>query len=183
MEALTNTSASEFQIKTMANDNNERETNTTTTLNGDHIRYDSPPTVNMGHLQSPKKKLLIRSQSHTEIPSPIPNNNNNNNNSQSHKSNNDTQNGFDDENSTDDSMNNHFTRVTELAHPSDSNNNNNQQFKPTIDNGNEQQLNFQFRPDQNGILLQTIKQQPVIPNINTNKRTFQQANTGKKKHQ
>jgi hypothetical protein len=135
----------------------------------------------MGHLVSPKKKLLIRSQSHTEPTSPI---SNHNNLSQSHKTNNDTQNSLDDENSMDDSMNNHFTRMTDLAHPSDANinNNNHQQFKSIIDNGNEQHLNLQLRPDQNGIPHPVIKQQPIISTNNNNKRTFQQANNGKSKH-
>jgi hypothetical protein len=132
----------------------------------------------------PKKKFLIRSQSHTEQTSPIQNNNNNNNNnniSQSQKNNNDdsilnTQNGLDDENSMDDSINNHFTRAQDL--PSTIHHHNNQQFKSTIDNRNEQHLNLQLRTDQNNISHSIIKQQqqPIVIN---NKRTFQQTNIGK----
>jgi hypothetical protein len=141
----------------------------------------------------PKKKFLARSQSHTEPTSPIQNNNNNNNNniSQSQKMNNDnsilnTQNGLDDDNSMDDSVNNHFTRVSDLlsiSHTNETNFNNNQQFKSTIDNGNEQHLNIQIRTDQNGIPHSMIKQQQqqilINNNNNNNKRTFQQANIGK----
>jgi len=131
----------------------------------------------------PKKKFLARSQSHTEPTSPIQNN------TQSQKMNNDnsilnTQNGLDDDNSMDDSVNNHFARVSDLlsiSHTNETNFNNNQQFKSTIDNGNEQHLNIQIRTDQNGIPHSMIKQQQqiLINNNNNNKRTFQQANIGK----
>jgi hypothetical protein len=188
LEALTNTNPLQFQLKTLINDNNERETNTTITLNGDNIRYSSPPTVMGVTVSPPKKKFLARSQSHTEPTSPIQNNNNNNNLSQSQKMNNDnnilnTQNGLDDDNSMDDSVNNHFTRVPDLLSISNSNEtnfNNNQQFKPTINNGNEQHLNLQIRTDQNGITHSMTKreQQQILIN-NNNKRTFQQANIGK----
>lgn len=163
---MTNINPLQFQTK----DINEREI---TTLNSDNIRYDSPPTI--GVSVSPKKKFLIRSQSHTEPTSPIQNNNPNNNLSQSHKSNSDssilnTQNSLDDENSMDDSVNNHFTRIPDIptiAHPSDTHQ---QQYK-----SNDQQLNIQLRADQNGIPHPMIKQQPiVINNMNPNKRTFQQ---------
>jgi hypothetical protein len=168
-------------VKTLINDNNEREINTTSILNGDNIRYGSPPTGNTGVIVSPpKKKFLIRSQSHTEPTSPIPNNNNF---SQSQKMNNDnsilnTQNGLDDENSMDDSVNNQFASIT---HTNETNFNNNQQFKSTINNGNEQHINLQLRTDQNSIPQRIIKQQPIVMNNNNNnnKRTFQQPNLGK----
>lgn len=57
--------------KNLAKDNNEREpTTTTVTLISDNHRLDSSPTQAMGVIVSPKKKLLIRSQSHTEPTSP-----------------------------------------------------------------------------------------------------------------
>ncbi|CAF1315439.1 unnamed protein product [Adineta steineri] len=188
LEALTNTNPFQYPIKALINGNNERET-TTAIINSDNIRYDSPPTVNMGVIVSPKKKLLIRSQSHTEPTSPVHNNNNNNNHSQSQKNNNDnsisnTQNSLDDENSTDDSGNHSFTRLSDLStvtHPSDSNNiNNNPQFKSVINNGNEQSLNIQLRMDQNGVSHPLIKQQAqiIMNNVNHNKRPYQLTNTG-----
>lgn len=59
--------------RNLAKDNNERElttTTTTVTLISDNHRLDSSPTQAMGVIVSPKKKLLIRSQSHTEPTSP-----------------------------------------------------------------------------------------------------------------
>ncbi|CAF2971553.1 unnamed protein product [Rotaria sp. Silwood2] len=112
LEALTNTNPLQFQVKLLNNnDNHEREI--TATMNGDNIRYDSPPTLNMG-IVSPKKKFLIRSQSHTEPMSPIIINNNL---SQSQKPNNDNsilnlQNGLDDENSIDDPIGNNIPALT-----------------------------------------------------------------------
>jgi len=186
IEALTNTNPLQFQVKTLINDNYEREA---ATINSDNIRYDSSPTLTMGVIVSPKKKFLIRSQSHTEPTSPMQNNNNNNL-SQSQQSNNNgsilnTQNGHDDENSIDDPVDSQFTRLADLStvtHPSDTHfNNNNHQFKPKMENGNEQHLNTQSRVDQNGMSHSMIKQQPMIisNNINHNKRTFPQANIGK----
>ena len=136
----------------------------------------------MGVIVSPKKKFLIRSQSHTEPASPIPNNNL----SQSQKSNNDNsslniQNGLDEENSMDDSVDNHFTRLSDLSsitHHNDTNIHNNQQFKSTIDNGNEQHLSIQLKADPNGTFHPIIKQQTLVTN-NNNKRTFPQTNLGK----
>ena len=87
-------------------------------MNGDNIRYDSPPTINMGNIVSPKKKFLIRSQSHTEPTSPIQNNNNNSQSQKSDNSISNTQNGFDDENSMDDSMNNSFARIPDRRNTS-----------------------------------------------------------------
>jgi len=182
IEALTNTNPLQFQVKTLINDNYEREA---ATINSDNIRYDSSPTLTMGVIVSPKKKFLIRSQSHTEPTSPMQNNNNNNL-SQSQQSNNNgsisnTQNSLDDENSIDDPVDNQFTRLSDLStvtHPSDThfNNNNHQQFKPKMDNGNEQHINTQSRVDQNGMSHPMIKQQPMVinNNINHTKRTFQQ---------
>ena len=59
-------------VKNLAKENNEREppTTTTITLISDNHRLDSSPTQPMGVIVSPKKKLLIRSQSHTEPSSP-----------------------------------------------------------------------------------------------------------------
>ncbi|CAF1178968.1 unnamed protein product [Rotaria sordida] len=186
LEALTNVNPLQFQEKVLINDNHERDT-TTTTMNGDNIHYDSPPTISMG-IVSPKKKFLIRSQSHTEPMSPIQNNNNNNL-SQSQKSNNDnsilnTQSSLDDENSIDDPINNQFTRTTGLStitHPSDTNIDNNQQFKSIIDNGFEHHLNIQLKTEQNIIPHPIIKQQqPIVLNSinNSHKRTFQSTNIG-----
>lgn len=63
--------------KNLAKDNTEREaaaatitTTTTTSLLSENHRLDSSPTQAMGVNVSPKKKLLIRSQSHTEPSSP-----------------------------------------------------------------------------------------------------------------
>lgn len=176
---MTNVNPLTLQAKTLINETNERETST---MNGDNIRYDSPPTINMGNIVSPKKKFLIRSQSHTEPTSPLQNNNNNN--SQSQKSDNsilNTQNGFDDENSMDDSIHNGFTRIPDLhtgTHPSDTHVNNNHQFKPVIDNTND--LNIQLRLDPSNPSHSMNKQQTIIINsINQNKRPYSQANLGK----
>ncbi len=59
--------------KNLSKDNIERETTTTATLPSDNNRLDTSPTHSMGVIVSPKKKLLIRSQSHTEPTSPPPN--------------------------------------------------------------------------------------------------------------
>ena len=58
--------------KNLAKDNTEREAAATTTgtLFSENHRLDSSPTQTMGVNVSPKKKLLIRSQSHTEPSSP-----------------------------------------------------------------------------------------------------------------
>jgi hypothetical protein len=60
--------------KNLAKDNIEREPTTTTILSSENNRLDSSPTQAMGVIVSPKKKLLIRSQSHTEPTSPPPQN-------------------------------------------------------------------------------------------------------------
>jgi hypothetical protein len=154
LEALTNTNSLNFQDKPLINDHNDRET--TTIINGDNIRYDLSNKSVM--VSPPKKTFLIRSQSHTEPTSPIPNNL-----SQSQKANNNdhsilnTQNGLDDENSMDD----HFTRIPDLSSIIHSNETN---FKPMIDN-----QHLPLRTDQNGISNSIIKQQPIVV---TNKRTF-----------
>ncbi|CAF1152442.1 unnamed protein product [Adineta ricciae] len=177
LEALTNVNPLTLQAKTLTNETNEREAST---MNGDNIRYDSPPTINMGNIVSPKKKFLIRSQSHTEPTSPIQNNNNNSQSQKSDNSISNTQNGFDDENSMDDSMNNSFARIPDLhagTHHSDTHVNNNHQFKSTIDNAND--LNIQLRLDHNGLPHSLNKQQTIIMNsINQNKRPYPQANLG-----
>ncbi|CAF4174829.1 unnamed protein product [Rotaria sp. Silwood2] len=194
LEALTNTNPLQFQVKLLNNnDNHEREI--TATMNGDNIRYDSPPTLNMG-IVSPKKKFLIRSQSHTEPMSPIIINNNL---SQSQKPNNDNsilnlQNGLDDENSIEDPIGNHFTRVSDIptiAHSNNTNIDNNQQFKPIIDNRHEHHLNIQFKNEHNMMPHSVLKQQQqIVINSNNNnnnnnhnndnnpKRTFQSTNIG-----
>jgi hypothetical protein len=60
--------------KNLVKDNNERES----TITGENNRLDtSPPPQTMGVNVSPKKKLLIRSQSHTEPTSPHPPNDEN----------------------------------------------------------------------------------------------------------
>ncbi len=170
LEALTNTNP--FQVKTIINESNNERGGTTTTLNGDHIRYDSSPTMKGAAIVSPpKKNFLIRSQSHTEPASPLQNNPNL---SQSQKTISDnssisnTQNGFDDDDddSMDDSVNNHYTRASDLISVTNSNETNNQQFKSMIDNGNDQHLNSLLRIDPT-----MIKQQPQTIVIN-NKRTF-----------
>jgi hypothetical protein len=159
LEALTNTNP--FQIKTLMNENNER--GGPITLNGDQIRYDSSPTMKGPIVSPPKKNFLIRSQSHTEPTSPLQTNPNL---SQSQKTISDnssisnTQNGFDDDDSMDDT---NFTRTSELIPVSHSND---QSFKSTINNVNDQQLNSLLRIDQT-----IIKQQPQSIVIN-NKRTF-----------
>ena len=134
-------------MKDLINEINEREA----TLNGDNNRYDPSQITNKAQMVSPpKKNFLIRSQSHTEPTSPIQNNNQ----SQSQKTNHDnTQNGLDDENS----MDNQFTRVPDASSITHSND-----FKPTINNGHEQ----------NGISHTINKPIPVIANNNNNKRSF-----------
>jgi hypothetical protein len=155
----------ESYSKYSTKDNSERETTTTTTtLNTDNNHFDTSPTHNMGVIVSPKKKLLIRSQSHTEPTSPP------NNISQSHRNNFD-----DDTSSTDDdhasSINNHFQRVHDLpilTHPIDT--------KPQLNNHSEPSYTtIQLRTDQNGILPTVIKQQPMTF---SNKRTLQQTMIG-----
>jgi hypothetical protein len=53
--------------KYTSKENIERETNCNTS---ETARYDTSPTDNMGTIVSPKKRLIIRSQSHTESVSP-----------------------------------------------------------------------------------------------------------------
>jgi hypothetical protein len=140
--------------KNLAKDNNERET--TTILNSDINRLDTSPTHTMGVNVSPKKKLLIRSQSHTEPTSPT--SMSTNHFSQSQKLN------LDDDNSMDDD--NHFQRLQDLpilTHTIDSN--------PQLDDHLKSSYSLQVRTDQNGLHQTLIKQQPMIPN---NKRIFQQ---------
>jgi len=133
--------------KNLTRDNNERET-TTTTLTNDINRLDSSPNHQMGVIVSPKKKLLIRSQSHTEPTT-----------SSSPNQFSQTQN---DENPIDD---HHFQQLHDipiLPHPIDSNTQLDNNIKPTY--------SIQVRANQ-----PIIKQQPMIVN---NKRTFQQTIIG-----
>lgn len=175
-------------MKTSSNDNPERDIGTR--MNGDNMRYESSAIINVTNV-SPKKKLLIRSQSRTEPTSPIQSNNNNNM-SPSQKYNNDftvlnTQNALEDENSIDDPINTHYIRPSDLptfTHSNDINiDNNNQQFKAMIDNGHEQHLNIPLKTDQNITSHTSMKQQPItlnhINNNNMNKRPMQQANIGR----
>ena len=171
LEAITNTNA--FQVvKTLINEGNERELATITALNGDQIRYDPSQTSKGVSVSPPKKSFLIRSQSHTEPTSPLQNNSNL---SQSQKTNTDnsisnTQNGLEaDVESMNDSLNHHFTRSTDLISITHSNGVIDQQFKPTIDNRNDQHLNSLIRINQNGHPHPMIKQQTVVVN---NKRPF-----------
>ena len=137
------------------------------TLNGDQTRYDSPPPNKNAHVSPPKKSFLFRSQSHTEPTSPLMNNSTP---SQSQKTNLDnglihTQNGLEaDGEPMDDSIGNSFAHTHDVIE---------QQFKPTIDNGTDQQqqhINSLLRMDQNGHAHPIVKQQPVV--INNNKRPF-----------
>jgi hypothetical protein len=137
--------------KNLTKDNNERET--TTTFNSDNNHLDTPsPTHTMGVIVSPKKKLLIRSQSHTEPTSPT--SISTNQFSQSQKLN------LDDENSNDEHQFQRLHDLPILTHTMDSNTQ--IDTKPTF--------SIQLRTDPT-----IIKQQPMILN---NKRTFQQTTTG-----
>ena len=117
IEAITNTSASSFEMKTLMT---ERET----IVNGDNNRLDLfQNSTKTASVSPPKKSFLFRSQSHTEPTSPQPSSN------QSQKINENTTNTFDD----DAPMEQQFARVPELttiAHTHD--------FKAILDNGNEQ---------------------------------------------
>jgi hypothetical protein len=140
--------------KNLTKDNNERETTIS-----DNNRFDTSP---MGVIVSPKKKLLIRSQSHTEPTSPA--SISTNQFSQSQKFN------LDDENSMDDDNNNHCQRANDLpilTHTIDSNT----QFNNSV----EPSYTIQLRPNQNGVNPTMIKQQPIVFN---NKRTFSQTVIG-----
>jgi hypothetical protein len=136
------------------------------TLNGDQIRYDSSPTTKGAMISPPKKNFLIRSQSHTEPTSPMQNNPNL---SQSQKTISDnssisnTQNGFDEDDDDDSMDDSQFARAQDLISVSHTND---QQFKQSMNNGNDQQLNSLLKMDQT-----MIKQQPQSVVIN-NKRTF-----------
>jgi hypothetical protein len=57
--------------KNLGKDNNERES---TAAASENNHLDTSPPQAMGVIVSPKKKFLIRSQSHTEPTSPHPNN-------------------------------------------------------------------------------------------------------------
>jgi hypothetical protein len=145
-------------------DNNEREIAAVTTILSDNNRFETLPGHNMGVIVSPKKKLLIRSQSHTEPTSPI----SNNHFSQSQKNN------FDDESQIDDdhqsAINHHFQHVHDLpviTHPVDT--------KPQINNSSELPI-MQFRINQNGVHPTMIKQQQPI--VFTHKRPFPQTLIG-----
>lgn len=134
--------------KSSTKDNVEREL----TLS-DNNRLDTSPTQNMGVIVSPKKKLLIRSQSRTESASPT--SISTNQYSQSQKL------SLDDESSTDDDIN-QFQRahdVSMLAHTINSN---------TQLNTNVESSHLRTNPT-------IVKQQPMIP---TNKRTFSHAVIG-----
>ena len=140
--------------KNLTKDNNEREITTS-----DNNRFDTSPTHNMGVIVSPKKKLLIRSQSHTEPTSPT----SINQFSQSQKLN------LDDENSLDDDSN-HFQRVHDLpllTHNIDPN--------PQSNNSLEASYTIQLRANQNGGNPTILKQQQLILN---NKRPFPQTVIG-----
>jgi len=142
--------------KNLTKDNNERETTTS-----DNNRFDTSP---MGVIVSPKKKLLIRSQSHTEPTSPT--SISTNQFSQSQKFNLEDENSIDDDNNN----NNHFQRVNDLpilTHTIDSNT----QFNNSV----EPSFTIQIRPNQNGVNPTMIKQQPIVLN---NKRTYSQTVIG-----
>jgi hypothetical protein len=142
--------------KNLTKDNNERETTTS-----DNNRFDTSP---MGVIVSPKKKLLIRSQSHTEPASPT--SISTNQFSQSQKFN------LEDESSIDDDNNNndHFQRVNDLpilTHTIESNTQFNNSLEPSY--------TIQLRTNQNGVNPTMIKQQPIVLN---NKRPFPQTVIG-----
>ena len=165
---MTNTST--YQVKTVLHENHERDAVAvgTVTFNGDPMRYDSPPPIKGTLVSPPKKMFLNRSQSHTEPSSPM---SNNTNFSQSQKTNldngiNGSQNGIEaDGEPMDDSINNPFTRTVDLIPMTHSHDHPEQQFKPTIDMGNDHQhLSSLLRIDQNGHGHPIIKQQPVVVN-------------------
>lgn len=146
-------------------DNTEREAATILTVDSNH--FETAAFHNMGVIVSPKKKLLIRSQSHTEPTSPS--SISTNQLSQSQRSNIDDSSSTDDDRST--GTNNDFQRlndVTVLVHPID--------IKPQIDNTIKSSYTIQLQTDQNATHPTIIKQQPVIQN---NKRSYQQAVIGK----
>ncbi|UJR08458.1 hypothetical protein I4U23_012728 [Adineta vaga] len=128
------------------------------TLERETIPSDTSPPQTMGVIVSPKKKLLIRSQSHTEPTSPI--SILANNLSQSQKT------LRDDDNSTDDDQNNHFQRLQDLPILTNTNDTN-----VSLDNNIEPSYTIQIRTNSNGIQPIITKQQPVVVN---NKRTFSQ---------
>ena len=108
--------------------------------------------------------------------------------SQSQKLNNDNgiinaQNGLDDENSVNNSLDNHFIRAPQLPKMTNLNNtiiNNKQQLECITDNEHQQHLNIQIKTEQDPIYYPTMKQQPIVFNhLNNNKRTFHQINVGK----
>lgn len=170
LEAITNTSS--YQVKTVLHENRERDAvgMGTVTFNGDSMRYDSPPPIK-GTLSPPKKMFLNRSISHTEPSSPL---SNNIHLPQMQKTNVDnglinSQNGIEvDGEPMDDSINNHFTRTVDLIPITHSHDLPEQQFKPTIDIGNDSQ--HLVRLEQNGHTHSIVKQQPVV--INNIKRSL-----------
>ncbi|CAF3311005.1 unnamed protein product [Rotaria socialis] len=138
----------------------------TTTLTSDNNHLETSASHNMGMIVSPKKKLLIRSQSHTEPSSPSSVSTNQFSQSQ--------RNNFDDTGSLDDehrSFNNSdFQRTNDVpivVRAMDS--------SSQLDNNIKLSYTIQLPLDQNGVHSTIIKQQPIVSN---NKRTFQQAIIG-----
>ncbi|CAF1425932.1 unnamed protein product [Rotaria magnacalcarata] len=142
----------------------ERETTTILLIDNNHL--ETAASHNMGVIVSPKKKLLIRSQSHTEPSSPSSVSTNQFSQSQ--------RNNFDDTGSMDDEhrsfSNNDFQRINDvpiLVRAMDSNS--------QLDNNIKLSYTIQLPLDQNGVHSTIIKQQPTVSN---NKRTFQQTIIG-----
>ncbi|CAF0868160.1 unnamed protein product [Adineta ricciae] len=117
---------------------------------------DTSPSQAMGVIVSPKKKLLFRSQSHTDPASPT--SAITNNLSQLQKS------LRDEDNSTDEDHNHHFQRLQDLpilTHPVDS--------SAQIDNNHETTYTIQVRTNPNGAQQTISKQQATVL---SNKRSF-----------
>jgi len=170
LESLTNTSVAKYLPKPMSTENSEREINALINENN----RDSSPIMNSGHLVSPKKIFLIRSQSITDATSPAAVVAATNSTTHSQK----TTHGdigtmnlsseLDEENSMDDSVSNHFSRnPDEISVSNHSNGIQHPTFSTTMTNGTDGVYSVQ----QHSI----VKQQPTAAaHVINNKRAFQQ---------
>ena len=177
---MTNPQTPKQPLKPLAQETNDREATSTPT--GAYDPSYSPSV--RGFAESPKKKFLIRSQSHTEPTSPIQSNH-----SLSQKLNNDTstqstQHVLDDDNSNDNAGNHPFVRgqdASSMTHASETQNHLLQQLKTLTDNGIDHGTGNQLRTDSNGIHHPLAKQSHIVIS-NNHKRPLQPATIGKNFH-
>lgn len=176
---MTNTSVGKYLTKPISTENSEREINALINENN----RDSSPIMNPGHLVSPKKIFLIRSQSITDATAPAAVAAATNSTTHSQKitpgdiGTMNLSSELDEENSIDDSVSNHFSRnPDEIPVSVHSNGIQHPTFSATMTNGTDGVYSVQ----QHSIVKQ---QQPAVAStlVINNKRAFQQTIPSKKR--